>query len=395
MIIPRFKLTQDDEFICISIFIKYAKISDMEVEIQDTLFWFYLKPYHLKLNFPGMIESSEKEKATYNIDKGELDIKIPKKNPGEYFENLDLVANFMKKKEPSHLPSIEVIGEGDLQETEEVLDENGYGFNRKDKGIFKSREEERIELFSLNPEEISVEERLIYMKDVENNEWNVDRYFEDMDMEELVDILSLQFDKLYKDFIPSLEERMNELSIDALIRLGNKDVLINRSMTSTCLLQIFDIIFAFCYEMRCLQGDTCESAANINKLSSTLSCLVEPNSLSEVVLHNFRRSLIYPLYRNIEISLRSFEDVKSIYQEGKGALVRILLKIKTLFETCEPRHLLNRLYIDDFIVWMQKLDAEVLNQFQIDVSYLRPLNVEDLQLNFAITDINTENANLK
>jgi protein SHQ1 len=51
MIVPEFKLKQDDRFLSVFIRLPYIKVSACEFFIEATTFKFYLKPYLLSLTF--------------------------------------------------------------------------------------------------------------------------------------------------------------------------------------------------------------------------------------------------------------------------------------------------------------------------------------------------------
>lgn len=51
MLIPEFKITQDDDFIILSIRLPYVKVTACEFYIDERMFKFYLKPYLLSLSF--------------------------------------------------------------------------------------------------------------------------------------------------------------------------------------------------------------------------------------------------------------------------------------------------------------------------------------------------------
>lgn len=54
-----------------------------------------------------------------------------------------------------------------------------------------------------------------------------------------------------------------------------------------------------------MEGDfTSESGWTVSKLSSTLSCFTEEEDLRNVIVTSIRRSLIYPLYRSVELSYK-------------------------------------------------------------------------------------------
>ena len=159
MITPRFFVQQDEEFIHINIFIKYAKITNIEIEITENTFWFYLKPYHLKLSLPGQIKSDSKEKLVYDIESGKMIISVVKLNKGEFFADLDLITKLLQPKQKGFGGVLIEPVNSEIQEDNVLA--VGYGFNRKEKGLFTSRQEEAIELFDIDPENCDHEYKLL------------------------------------------------------------------------------------------------------------------------------------------------------------------------------------------------------------------------------------------
>lgn len=49
------------------------------------------------------------------------------------------------------------------------------------------------------------------------------------------------------------------------------------------------------------------------------------------------------------------EDTAYILMLGKRSVLRCLLEVHRLFNTKNPYHYLNRLFIDDYCVWVQGL----------------------------------------
>lgn len=91
---------------------------------------FFYYTFFLSLHFPGDLVDDERVKASYDVDKDEMSIEIPKKNPGEEFPDLDLLTKLLapRKRRIAHddKPSIEIIGEsksgdGDDNKLEEEL----------------------------------------------------------------------------------------------------------------------------------------------------------------------------------------------------------------------------------------------------------------------------------
>ncbi|OMJ83152.1 hypothetical protein SteCoe_16006 [Stentor coeruleus] len=378
MITPRFFIEQEEDLIHIHIMIKYAKISDIEVEIDEEKFWFYLKPYHLQLTFRQKIVSDGREKLRYDVDKGEIILAIGKLNPGENFDDLGLVAKLMeprKKDLKKDFPLIQPLDDEEEIKYDDHIN-TGYGFNRKDQGIFVHRQEEMADLFDIDPENTDLDQRFIISAKKEAEDWSVDRYFEDLDLE----ILQNSFKSLYKGLIPTLTERMEDLSLETLVKLGNKNFILSHSLIQTMFIQLCDLVFVFCLEIRSFQDISCESASNINKISPTLCCLVEFNALKEMIDKISRRFLVYALNRNFSILEMSWEDTKKLFKEGKECILRVLVRIKRIFDSTEPKFLLNRIFVDDFIVWVQKCDG--FEEFVMKVVRESGPKIEDVGLDF-------------
>lgn len=388
MITPRFRLSQDDDFLYISIRVPYVKISDMETLIDGAHFQFYLKPYNLDLNFKQRLIEDGRESATYDVDKGEVLCKVPKETPKEYFEELDMIAQLLNPKKPKQEPpKIESLDESEISKVQEELRHtvDYYGFNRTYRKFFKNLDEEKHEICDIDPDSYPVPMRTEMKESIEQEDFDVDRYLEDMDDEGAAEVMRLNFESLFRPYLPTLEEMMSDLNLDALIRLGNRSLLLNMNLEYRMLLQLLDIVMSFCYDFRTMKGDhTCESAWDINKLSASLSCMVEFEEISEVVRSIFRRVLIYPIYRNYDLALLCLGDTKHIFSQGKQAILRVLLSVKTQFERSEPRYLLNRLFIDDMIIWLQNLEISSFREFQRELDSTQPISIENLGLKFNI-----------
>jgi len=124
-------------------------------------------------------------------------------------------------------------------------------------------------------------------------------------------------------------------------------------------LGLIDIAYGYCYDYRTTDGEpTVESAWTICKLSSTLSCFEEFETVEQVCMACLRRSLAYPLYRNFQLSLKVWNDVILLFQAGKRALLRMLLQCKMIVERNEQTSIFSRLYLEDYCVWLQSEAAK-------------------------------------
>jgi hypothetical protein len=107
-IVPRFHLTQEDEWLVVHVTVPYVKVSDMEFTVVDgNNFTFYCKPYLLKLALPGDVVDDERATASYDpdVNHGTLVIRLPKATPGLLFEGLDLLTVLLqpqKRAMPGH-----------------------------------------------------------------------------------------------------------------------------------------------------------------------------------------------------------------------------------------------------------------------------------------------------
>lgn len=107
--------------------------------------------------------------------------------------------------------------------------------------------------------------------------------------------------------------------------------------------------------------------------------------------------MCYPLFRNWNLSVKVLDDVKkviklgkqeikyyfikifplsliSVLLSGKKYIIKRLCEIHSLFNnSCEPRYMLNQLYIKDYLVWLQQIHEsliESLDSLIIDVSII-------------------------
>ena len=78
MITPLFQVTQDDSYVILVIRVPYIKASALDYTIIGSEFKLYVKPYYLRLTLPQAFAEDGTEKASYDIDKGELTIALRK-----------------------------------------------------------------------------------------------------------------------------------------------------------------------------------------------------------------------------------------------------------------------------------------------------------------------------
>jgi hypothetical protein len=132
-----------------------------------------------------------------------------------------------------------------------------------------------------------------------------------------------------------------------------------------------------------------ESAFNITRLSS-LCCWLEDynllfnnekekekdillkflkNNIYNTIIFSLRRSLIIPYYRILKISSIILSDITKIFLLGRKIIIKCLLQLHLLFEknsVSENYFILNKLYINDYIIWLQYYFDTTWNEININ-----------------------------
>jgi protein SHQ1 len=88
---PRFSLSQDDQFVIVTMHVPFLKTSTMDFLIGEREFKFCVHPYFLRLTLPHDVVESGKERATYDVESGSLVIYVPKAQVGQHFADLDML----------------------------------------------------------------------------------------------------------------------------------------------------------------------------------------------------------------------------------------------------------------------------------------------------------------
>jgi len=67
---------------------------------------------------------------------------------------------------------------------------------------------------------------------------------------------------------------------------------------------------------------------------------------------------------------------------GKIMILKILLRIKAMFEKSEPRYLFNILFIDDYCIFLQNIKDDELKKFEKELLIIE-IKKEDLDINLS------------
>ncbi|CAK9825353.1 Protein SHQ1 homolog [Anthophora retusa] len=375
MLTPRFEITQTDTEVAIIIHAPYANIKDTEV-----------------LKLPGEIEENDSSFGSYDCEKGDFSLRFSKVIKGEYFENLDMISTLLAppKKKSTIVPNIEVIGNPSAN-SEDINDISNnipllptspkYGFANKISGALAAFESAWIkEIIDLPMPDVTPQsERRGLREKREISNFNEEHYLADLMQLECIEpyiSFSAEWDTLKKEDIS-----FNDTEVDLLKELPNKEYLLNNEEIHKLLLSLVDILFASCYNHRTTMGEnTVESSWTVNKLSSTLSWFDDFSDVEQVIKACFRRSICYPLCRNWNLSNKVLEDVKKVIKLGKKYIIKRFCEIHRLFnDSCEPRYILNQLYIKDYLIWLQQINEALIESLGSLISNVQPLK-EDMHL---------------
>jgi protein SHQ1 len=254
-----------------------------------------------------------------------------------------------------------------------------YGFDDLYDGFFQTDQPDSVDISDPDglPEEARRKARLM----TENSDFNFDHYIADfMDTETIVSLqrytpiwvpeyellARLEMDPSQRPAeispgIPTTETTRNdEIAVvwtdehrDILIRLPKREYDSNRDHER--MLGLVDLMFAYAYNLRTTEGEnTVESSWTLVKLSSMMSWFDKLATLQEALVSSVRRALIYPLYRNWSLIELVLQDVYKLFYLGKRAILRSLIEMKQLCDISETKHLLSRLYLDDYCIWIQR-----------------------------------------
>ncbi|XP_041836037.1 protein SHQ1 homolog isoform X2 [Melanotaenia boesemani] len=390
MITPAFDLSQDPDYLTLSIRVPYTRTSEFDLVIDGTDFKFYAKPYFLRLTLPGRIVEDGREKATLDMDRGLFTLRVPKETPGEDFEGLQMLTSLLAPKgsrsakplvEDVSVECTESVGDDeeedeedfDWQVEQEVYMERSeehmralqkYGFGNQRSGVFARLQEELCDVIDVtNPEGTSAAERRLARLQAEASAFSPDHYLADLFEDDEIKVL-LKFKPWWTKLSSSTKEDGESAAAftdgdkEQLRRLTNRSYLLDKTSRYQAWLGLVDILLAYAYDVRSTDGEhNVESAWTIRKLSGTLCWLETYGSLTEVLLSFGRRVLCYPLYRHFVLATSAIRDTVEIFQAGKTCVLKCLLDIHKIFRENDPAYILNDLYITDYCIWIQRVKS--------------------------------------
>ncbi|QSL66468.1 hypothetical protein MERGE_000848 [Pneumocystis wakefieldiae] len=277
----------------------------------------------------------------------------------------------------------------DWEHPQEVPEQNlhlcaSYGFNGQYNNYIKSPADSGNDINEISDPEHSTstsrsEERILkedlkfdgehYMVDyIEDDEiqkclkWKSQEY---IILRSLQKSTSLEEEKKKMDTIILTKEEQLEI-----LKLPRKEYIIdNLKSTYLCILSL---LFSYAYDARTTQGEpTSESPWTIGKLSPVLSCLdMSFSTIRQIVIACTRRALAYPLYRHWGLVQKCWEDVYCSLRLGKRWILKIFLQIRKIFEWSDTYYLYNKLFLDDYSVWIQMASDSVIRSLAHELHHL-------------------------
>ncbi|XP_034837199.1 protein SHQ1 homolog [Maniola hyperantus] len=395
MLTPRFKLAQDENHVFITVHAPYTNIGETEIDVDGENLLFVSSPYFLRLRLPGRIVENDRSKGSYTCDSGDFTLTFDKENPGEHFENLDMITNLLAPRDiPDVNPDlVEMLEDDGVTIEQDIEDDVGekysFGFANKISTEFKEIGTEFVQIFELRiPEQVAVHERNALREQYEDHKFSSDHYLADFfDKELLAPYLDATMSWDSADFDKNIEFTEEEVAI--LKELPNKHYILSNSEYKQVFYGLVDILFGYCYDKRTtLNESNVESSWTINKLSATLSWFCAFKDVKEVLIACYRRALVYPIFRNFDLCNKVLNDLVSLLRKGKKYVIKCMLSIHRMFNLSnDARYILNQLYIKDYLIFLQKCKAEEFDDLSNNIA-----NVEITKNNVALDLVELEAA---
>lgn len=399
MLTPLFTLSQDDEYVFISIQLKHIRLQStpLEMVVDDRLFVFLMAPYYLRLRLPYLVVEDERAEAKMG-QADTVEVRLPKEIKGQVFPDLDLHAKLLARTEPQLKPLIEEVGvdntevkEGDVEDgeahqweisqaepTESVLPlepDVKYGFNGNYHDLVGVSMMNGNDINELgDPENTPAAQRTLERLIKENVKFDPEMYAADYIAQVHP---SDEDDKDYKRLLawknPSTKQFLawhkehgsdvvgvtfTESEQKKMMDLPRRTYLVDSPVPLFGFLCLF--LFSYHYELRAGGGEhTTESAWTVGKLTPQLAYLDASlvsgdgqDYLNAVVLTGMRRCLCYPYHRNYDLGKKAWQDTYYNIRGGKRLVLRTMLAAKELFRYHDVYYVYDKIWLEDMCTWL-------------------------------------------
>lgn len=359
---PKFCVRQDEDFLVIEAEAPYLRASDVRFYLGDREMRLLCPPYALQLSLPGEVDEDGREKAQYCPVTGSLVIHLPKRQRGIDFD-LSNVADWVV---PDALA-------GDDRASNEQAPTYHYGFNAQYSGVFRGLEQFEEEILeSPEPETTSPIDRVELRTLAEDSKFDPDYYLGDLvHQEDFSHVFAFRpwWVANLRPPPPSLAPppepvTLTEQDSMVLARFGPKNFLLENEESEWCLL--VDVLFAYVHhELSNVGEESCEASWNISRLSRCLSWLdVSIDSVRQSLIASYRRALAYPLYRSWALCECVRQHLVAILLGGgRSVVLKCVLRVyHAMTHNSEKRYLLNVVFINDLLSWVQACDERIFVQ---------------------------------
>lgn len=109
--------------------------------MDSTLVTVHVNPYFLRLNFSKSLLEDDQSSANYDPSSGTLTVTLTKENPGEVFDDLDLLAKLLAPRRTADktTPSIEVISSQTATEDDLVSQTESLSLGKEDPELIEGK----------------------------------------------------------------------------------------------------------------------------------------------------------------------------------------------------------------------------------------------------------------
>ena len=365
-ITPKFKISQTEECVQIDLKAIHANFSDIDFYIEPNSFIFSGSPYFLRLNFKQKLDDSENA-VVHNYDAGTntFQFSIKKLNLAEHFTNLDSITSLLSK--PDTLfhgieeldPSENQVSDSDEEETLTQLPGMEICFYGEFKASYFS---EIRPLLQIQDIKLNRAERLSQSRTQENIDFDLEHFEADKYGYGDNDLLSFTgmkpISNLVNTKIPDklLSADFSDEEFSKLESLPKRRSMLTKNAKILATNQFLEILYAICYVNRVNEFDPLDAepaAYMLRRMSLLFSWFVALDSIQATSISVLRRSLIYTVRRNLDLSTKVFSDVRKFLNSGsKVPVLRLLLQAKSWLEFSEQRILSNS-FLVPLLLWIQ------------------------------------------
>ncbi|CAH8848797.1 unnamed protein product [Trichobilharzia szidati] len=370
---PIFRLEQTDTKLKVVIHAPLAKISEMEVCVEDQTFYFDSSPYYLKFDIPGSVVTDE-DTFDFQFVDGDIHVTLEKSEPG-YFKDLDLISKLLiTSPAPKAQKSlIEELSDPETPQTnwsidwfstsenkysiqeEIIISKPTYGFSGSKSGLFTVESDLTHAVDLSDPDGVDAAKRSELRKIEEEKKFSADHYLADyFEPDSWMHLSDVDLPWAINDSPDFSSDERHRLITLSSRRLPPPPE--SADEEKSLYLGLLDLLFAYVYDFKIREGDEMsESGWNIVKLAATLSWFEVYHSLPEVLVSFYRRALTYPLVRSWRFCTIIKRNVSHLLKlsNAKEWCLKCLLEIRELLIAYPGYHVFAELYLNDYIVWIQ------------------------------------------